>query len=108
MAEYKHGRVFVTRYDTEGLTREIWVFERHPRNLHNDIRPIIRLRAYLRGNRPTRRHKFRGLATDCWSVWDRGVDAAEALPRERVPLPDEVLAEAIGLVRALVSFADVD
>ena len=107
MAEFRYGRIYVTRHDAERLDQQIWVFDRQPQNLDPDCRTVIRLRAYLHGTRATRRHKFTGPANASWSVSGLREDREAQLPAANVPLPNDVRDEALALARDLVTLVRV-
>jgi hypothetical protein len=108
MAEYKHGRIYVKREDTERLTEQVWVFDRAPEGYSNvGLTTPMRLRFYGTRTRPSRRHSYTGKEGKGWG--------ADTPPRERhldmpiadVPLPDDVRDEALSLARDLVTLAEL-
>lgn len=101
--EYKHGRVYATRDSADGLTREIWVFDRATNTIDATLATTVRLRAFFAQARPSRRHTFRGVEARSWVRFREPRDTAPRLPAADVPLPDEVREGVLALVRELVT-----
>jgi hypothetical protein len=103
VAEYRHGRVYVSRESADRLQEEVWVFDRDPHATAWHLATPVRLRFYGRRTRPSRRHSYRGKEGQAWGIdtppRERHLDMDEAT----VPLPDDVRAEALAAIRALVT-----
>jgi hypothetical protein len=86
-------KVEVVRQDSEGLTRSVWGFELSERG-------ELVLKSFSNEQRETRRHKWQ-IVGPCFRGGG-GVDYRHGnwMPREDVPLPDDVAKEAVNAVVA--------
>jgi hypothetical protein len=103
MLEYKHGRIYVRREDAERLVEQVWIFDRDPQAARTDPATPLRLRFYATRTRPSRRHRYRGKPGRSWGAMTEPRDRHLDMPREEVPLPDDVLANAVFAARDLVT-----
>lgn len=91
--------IVIERMEPDGLKGRLWHFMAFAS--HNAEEIEVRPRLYAETERPSTRHKFK--ITRKWDSFDERPYYSD-IKREEVPLPPDVVREAINRVKVTVTF----